>query len=855
VNGESRSTGPDGTRPASPQSSHACDLCGLPLPRREITAAADGKSYRFCCSGCRQVFLLLHESGLLQGDYRNSEIYQTSLKLGIIGRDEPDPQAPPPSSVDLAGTHELVLRVDGMWCSSCSWLIEKAVAKHPGVAHAQILYASDTARIHYRPESVSPGQIAKAITALGYSSAPRDANPEESAPERKSLLIKMGVALFAMMNAMMYSYALYFGYVVDLPPEVTSLFPLILFGFATPTVFWCGSSIHRKAWRSVAGGSLTMEVLFSIGIFASYAYSVHSLVTGGEHVYFDTGIGLTALLLVGKFIEMTAKNRASENIHRLYQMLPKKVRLRGAAGEKLVSIDRLQEGDVFIVKSGEKIPADGTIVTGRTVVDESLLTGEAVPVEKREGDTVIASSLAVNGLIEVRATRIGKDTMVSSLIGLVERALSTKSDLEHLADRVSRVFIPAVITLALVVGGTMVALGSSLHLAILRMITVLVIACPCVLGMATPLAVAAGIGYAARRGILFHSGTALRRAASVGTVIFDKTGTLTEGNFTLRSTFAPGHGEERALLLAASLERGSNHPLASAFVSAARSAGITLDDPTAVTSVHGKGISGIVGHTRVVLGSRIFVAEQGFAPDEAADELAEREAEAGNTVVYCGIGDSPDVACFILGDSIKPSATGAVEALAVQGKKVHLLSGDLAATTGAIAKQTGIASSTAQVLPQEKMAAVEAFQRSGEVVAMVGDGVNDAPALAQADLGIAMGSGTDLAVESAPVTLLRDDLMLVPEALDIARRSFRIVRQNLVWAFFYNTIGLAVAAFGLLNPLMAAGAMLASSLSVVLNSMRLSQAEGLFGRRIVEILLPWIEPDAPSAEVRPQPRP
>jgi P-type Cu2+ transporter len=821
----------------------ACDLCALPLPRHPLTADWHDAAYKFCCSGCRQVFLLLAESGLLQGDFRSSELYRTSLKLGIIGRPEKEEAVETAHEPVLENCQELVLHVDGMWCSSCSWLIEKIVGGEEGVVRARVLYASDTAKILYRPERISPDQIRKRIDRLGYGTTERDADSAGRSSERRSLLIKMGVALFLMNNLMFFSYTLYVGYFQDLPPAITSLFPWILFGFALPAVFWCGLPIHKKAIMSLRGGVPTMELLFSIGIFSAFLFSVHELLTGGQHFYFDTCGGLVALLLVGKLIELTAKHRASEGVHRLYDMLPKKVRVKAPEGERMVSAEKLVTGEIFIVKSGEKIPADGTVMEGSGLVDESLLTGEARPVPKGVGMRVLASSLNVNGVLEIRVDASGRATVISSIIQMVEGALSSKSDLERMVDKVARVFIPGVLVVAALTGVTMFLLGSGVEAAFLRAITVLLIACPCVLGMATPLAVAAGIGYAAARGILVREGMVLETLGAPSTVVLDKTGTLTEGKFALAGILSDSPETSEHLRLAASLEMASSHPVAHAIVNAARTRRLPLGDAYDVQIVDGQGISGVVDGTHVILGSRTFLEHRGIQPSAGIESGVTEAAALGKTVVFCSVEGTGSPVAFVLGDSLKPGARQAVEELRKLGASVQVLSGDMQATTAAVAAQAGITDFTAEVLPAGKIGRIRDLQEGGQRVVMVGDGVNDAPALAQADIGIAMGGGTDMAIQSASVTLLRDDLTLLPEAVTIARRCTRVMRQNLVWAFLYNTIGIVLAISGVMNPLLAAGAMVASSLSVVLNSMRVSHPRGLFSKRIREILFPWVEPD------------
>ncbi|MBI5474688.1 MAG: heavy metal translocating P-type ATPase metal-binding domain-containing protein [Ignavibacteriae bacterium] len=817
-----------------------CDLCGLRLPKKPYVVEVKAQTYRFCCGGCKQVFTLLNESGLFEGDYKSSDLYQTSLKLGIIGRPEEDTSVDEPTPEELKNCKELVLHVDGMWCSSCSWLIEKVVGNESGVVHSRVIYASDTAKIYYRPEQIAPEQITKRIARLGYTTSSRDADPKESWAERKSLLIKMGVALFLMNNLMMFSYAIYIGYFHDVPAQIHALFPWILFGFAAPAVFWCAIPIHTKAWQSVRAKSPTMELLFSIGIFAAFFYSTYEAITGGDHVYFDTSGGLVALLLVGKFIELSAKHKTSESINRLYQMLPKKVRVKAPEGERLVSIEKLNVGERFIVKAGEKIPADGVIVTGRAVVDESLLTGESKPIEKSVGSSVVASSMNVNGILEIEAQRIGNETTLSSIIRMVERALTNKSALERTVDRISRVFIPAVLAVSFLTGAVLLVGGAGIEAALLRAITVLVVACPCVLGMATPLAVAAGIGYAAKHGVLIRDAAALQQAGKISTVVFDKTGTLTDGTFTLLAGSNPML-RHRDLQLASSLEQASNHPIALARVHAARSRGLQLFDASDVRSIDGMGIDGRVNGTRVVLGNEAFVRRSGYSIGDMTRELADREAERGHTVVFCGIASRAVARHIVLGDSLKAGASESVAALKKLGITTRLLSGDMEKTTAAVARLAGIAQFSAQALPSDKIETIKRLQAGGSIVAMVGDGVNDAPALAQADVGIAIGSGAEIAIESAPIALLRDDIALVAEAVEISRRTTAAVRQNLAWAFLYNVVGIVLAVLGLLNPFIAAIAMLASSISVVLNSMRVSHPKGLFTQRMIEILFPWIE--------------
>ncbi|HTO94452.1 MAG TPA: heavy metal translocating P-type ATPase [Bacteroidota bacterium] len=827
--------------PAASATEDTCALCALRLPRRPHRALHEGEELLFCCTGCRKVFLLLAESGLLGGDFRSSELYRTSLRLGIIGRPDDEP-APPPGAAgeDCA---EVVYHIDGMWCSSCSWLIEKVAAAHPGVASARVLYASDTARITYRPGRTAPASIAAAIEKLGYRvSSPAD-EPDARAMERRALLVKMGVALFLMNNVMFFSYTLYVGYFQELAREMKLLVPLILLGLTIPSVFWCGLPIHRKAWAGLRNGAPTMELLFSIGIFASFFYSVHTVLTGGLAVYFDTSASLVALLLVGKFLEMSAKHRAAEGVTRLHRMLPAKVRISTPGGERLVAADRLAAGDVFIVKAGEKIPADGVIVAGSATVDESLLTGESRPVPRRAGDRVVASSIATGGHITVRATSVGDATLLAGIVRMVEGALAARSPLERTVDRIARVFIPAVLLCA---AGACIVLFLATHNlegAMLRAVTVLVIACPCVLGMATPLAVVAGVGRAAGRGILIRDAESLERTASATVAVFDKTGTLTEGRFALRGTQGP-IDEREVLRYLGALERYSSHPLGEALVRECVSRGIAPGDACGVRMEEGRGIAGCVEGTDVAIGTEAFIRDAGYAVSGDIAAFAGRERADGKTITYYGIGGRGEAGVCLFGDEIRAGAREAVAALRALGVRVVLLSGDARDTVEAVGSRAGIEERVADVLPAGKVEFIRRLQSAGERVMMVGDGVNDAPALARADVGLAMGSGTSMALGSAGVSLLRDDPALVPETIATARRTVRVIRQNLAWAFFYNAIGLVLALAGLLNPLIAAGAMVTSSLTVVLNSMRLREKEGRAMQLLLDILVPWRERDS-----------
>ena len=443
--------------------SKSCDLCDLPLPRHPPSLSTDSGELFFCCTGCRHVYQLLAESGIADGEFKQSDLYQRSLQIGLIGKPEMIEQIDDTPDSELEGTRELDLHIDGMWCTSCSWLIEKVVGSENGVVKAQVTFASDIAKIHYRPEIVSPAHISDTIGGLGYTATVGSDISDEQTSERNMLLVRMGLALFLLMNVMFFSYVLYVGYFQELSSQIRGVVPAILFLLATPAVFWCGIPIHRRAFFSLKKGAPTMEVLISLSVFSAYLYSLYAWSRGSDHLYFDTATGLVTLLLIGKYVEFAGRQKTLQDIKRLYRMFPKKVRKKTTAGERLVTIESLEVGDRFIVKSGEKIPTDGLIIAGTSSVDESLITGESKPIEKQVGDSVTGSSMNISGIIEVEAVRVGDQTVLSAIVHMVERALQVKSPVERLVDRISRVFIPAVLTISACTGIYLLLSGAGLE--------------------------------------------------------------------------------------------------------------------------------------------------------------------------------------------------------------------------------------------------------------------------------------------------------------------------------------------------------------------------------------------------------
>lgn len=768
-----------------------CRLCGL--PSRED----------FCCTGCRNVYAILRDSGVLASgqDFRETDLYRRSLELGLIARPEETAQEQPVPAT--AETRELVVQLSGLWCAACGWLIERALLKQRGVVSATVLFASDLLKVRYCPQYVPVEGILERVRGLGYGASACTGESGSGDAERKSLLLRAGIAGFVWLNVMTLSTVLYVGLFQQVAGEIVRGLPFLLAALAAPAIFYAGWPILRVAWRG-----LRMESLLALGILAAYAYSVAQAFTGGRHFYFDTACAIVTLVLVGKLIERGAKEKTARAVTLLYRLMPRKARLLHEGQERFVSIEALESGMEFVVKAGERVPADGVVIEGESHVDESVLTGEAAPVAKAPGGEVICGSVNGAGVLRVRATRVGAESTLARVIAVVEAALGRRSDVERAVDRVARVFVPAVVGVAaLTFAGWMLAHAGA-GTALMHAISVLVIACPCALGIATPLAVTMAIGAAGRRGILISDARVLETVRKVDVMVLDKTGTVTEGAFELLDAA----GDEHALALAAALETYSEHPVGRA---------LARPGPPArgVRIYKGMGITGAVEGKMVFAGNRALLAALNVPL--AFDEIARAWESEGRTVAFYGYdGRVRGAACF--GDRIKPDAAALVAELKRRGIRTVVVSGDAHAATAWAAAAIGADGYEAEALPERKAAFVAELQRQGAVVAMAGDGVNDAPSLAQADLGIALGSGADIAMQAAPVVLMGESLRAISGMLDLAGTTMRIVRQNLFWAFAYNTVGIGLAAAGLLHPILAAGAMVLSSASVIRNSLRCS---------------------------------
>lgn len=778
-----------------------CDLCGL-----------DAGAQSFCCTGCANVYAILLESGVLASgqSFRETELFQQSLKLGLISnRNGNRAERPPLPSSEI---REAVYRVSGMWCTSCGWLIEHALNRLEGVVSAEVLFASDLLKVRYTPQHLPEDRILSRVHSLGYRTSEFAGDNGASDAERRDLLLRLGLAAFLWLNAMTFSLVIYTGYFEPVADSFGRYIPFVLMALATPSVFYCAAPVLRIAWNGLRAGVLRMESLLAMGILAAYGYSVTQAFAGGRHVYFDTACAIVALVLAGKAIERGAKDKTARSLSLLYGLMPSKARLvleGGVEGvERFVSIEALRAGAAFRVKPGERIPADGIVLEGHSHADESVLTGESAPSPKAPGDPVICGSINTGNVLEIRATLVGADSTLAQIARKVAQAAASRTRIEHAVDRASRVFIPAVLLLAILTfAGWQWRCGNPAE-ALLHAIAVLVIACPCALGIATPLALTAAVAAASHRGILVSDTRVLETIRQVDVMVLDKTGTVTTGDFTLVETA----GDTTRMPELAAIESCSEHPIARAITGGIARPSLPATD---VRTHKGQGITGVIGGTEYFLGNRRLVETVTGRLDPLPAILSE-----ARTIIYYGW-DSAVRGAMAFGDRIRPEASALCAALRQRGIRTVLLSGDTRSITESTAAAIGADDWIGEATPEQKVETIRNLQQSGKRVAMAGDGVNDAPSLAQADLGIAIGGGADIAIQAAPLVLMSGSLGAVIETLDLARRTFRIVRQNLFWAFAYNAAGITLAMTGILSPIMAAGAMVLSSLSVIGNSRRL----------------------------------
>lgn len=716
----------------------------------------------------------------------------------------------------------LELKIGGMTCAACSGRIERVLAKTEGIGDVTVNLTAGMGSIHYNEALLSPEDIMKKIIKLGFEAEPFSEDSVDNTAEKESRTLKLSLLFSAILTLPLLLGMVLSWFGIHIVFLHNPWLQLIL---ATPVQFIIGWRFYKHGFLALKALSPNMDVLIALGTGAAYFFSLYNVLAGNtmhgsmEGLYFESSMTIITLILLGKYMEARAKAKTSDAIGKLIALQPQTATLWVDGVGKIIPLAEVQPGDILLVRPGEKIPVDGEIVDGNASIDESMLTGESMPRDKSSGDTVFCASINLSGAFRMRAERIGRDTTLSQIIKLVRSAQGVKAPIQKVADKVSAVFVPTILVLALVTFLIWFFLTKNVETALLNAISVLVIACPCSLGLATPTAIMVGTGLGAEHGILIKGGEYLETAHKLTAVVFDKTGTITKGEPSVTDILAAGCDRETLLSGTASVETASEHPLARAICKYAAEEGIVIPTVQEFENITGKGVSGKIADSSWVIGTRNLMEESGvdITPWEA--RAAELEG-MGKTVMFAG-SDGQFMGLLAVADTIKPSAVKAVAQLRDLGCSVSMLTGDNLATAKAIAASAGIDQVFAEVLPNNKARQVATLQKEGHLVAMVGDGINDAPALATADIGIAMGGGTDIAIESADITLMREDLTLVPTAIRLSKKTMQKIRQNLFWAFLYNSIGIPFAALGFLSPVLAGAAMAFSSVSVVSNSLLL----------------------------------
>lgn len=739
-------------------------------------------------------------------------------------------------------TTDKSLKIDGMTCAACAAAVERATRKLDGVAKSEVNFATEKLSISYDPSRVKLSDVVRVVEKAGYKAAEHQNTPDidnENKDMETAALWKRFIVSAVCTLPLLY---ISMGHMAGLPlpgflaperhPAVFAAAQLIL---TLPAVV-SSRRFYTVGFQALFRRNPNMDSLIAIGTSAAFLYGVFATakILGGHHeyahsLYFESAAVILTLITLGKYFESVSRGKTSEAIKKLIGLAPKTAVVIRGDRETEIPVEEVEAGDIIVVKPGEKMPADGEVVEGLTSVDESMLTGESIPVEKKPGDRIIGASINKNGSIRYKATKVGRDTVLSQIIRLVEEAQGSKAPIAKLADAVAGYFVPIVIALAAVSGIAWYLSGETAVFSLTIFISVLVIACPCALGLATPTAIMVGTGKGAEYGVLIKSGAALETAHKITTVVFDKTGTVTEGRPRVTDIVAEnGMTEDELLALCASAEKGSEHPLGEAVVRAAEEKALKFVRPDFFRAVPGYGIEARIADKHLRLGNKKLMDQGGIAPG-GLEHTSLRLAEEGKTPMYIAV-DQEIAGVIAVADTVKENSKKAIDRLHRMSIRVVMLTGDNVKTAQAIARQVGIDHTLAEVLPGDKAKEIKKLQSEGEKVAMVGDGINDAPALAQADVGIAIGSGTDVAMESADIVLMRSDLTDVPAAIELSRRTIRNIRENLFWAFSYNTLGIPVAMgvlhlFGgpLLNPMIAGAAMSFSSVSVVLNALRLKR--------------------------------
>lgn len=715
------------------------------------------------------------------------------------------------------------LLIEGMTCAACSTRVEKVLNRLDGVSKASVNLSTNKALVEFPSGAVDVETLIRAVEKAGYKAeleVERDVDREKELREKEIKSLKTSFIVSAILSIPLFS-AMFF-HMAGTDNALSNIlnngwFQLVL---ATPVQFIIGYRFYRGAYNSLRGGGANMDVLIAMGTSAAYFYSLYNLLNGIHEYYFESSAVIITLILLGKTFEAVAKGKTSEAIKKLMGLQPKTARVVRDGQEMDIAIEKLEIGDIIVVRPGERVPVDGEIVEGHSSIDESMLTGESIPVDKTVGDQVVGATINKFGSFKFEAKKIGKDTVLAQIIKLVEEAQGSKAPVQRLADKISGIFVPVVVGIALVTVLGFSLIGNNFNTGLINAVAVLVIACPCALGLATPTAIMVGTGKAAENGILIKSGEHLERAHQMDTIIFDKTGTITKGEPEVTDILAfNGIDEDEILRIAASVEKVSEHPLGQAIVKYAEDKDITLVDTDSFMSLSGKGLRAGFEGKDIYIGNRRLMKENNIDLTGFENEMLRLEEE-GKTAMLLSI-DGVISGIIAVADKIKETSLEAIKELKAMDLDVYMITGDNERTAKAIAREVGIDNILADVLPENKAEVVEDLKSQGRHVGMVGDGINDAPALAAADVGFAIGTGTDVAMEAADITLMRGDLNGVVTAIRLSHRTMKTIKQNLFWAFFYNSVGIPFSALGFLNPMVAGAAMAFSSVSVVTNSLRL----------------------------------
>jgi len=737
---------------------------------------------------------------------------------------------------------KISLPIEGMTCASCVARVEKSIAKIEGVTDVAVNLATEKATFNIDKGKTGIVEIKKVVEEIGYKinlsslyeekkSSNTDDESEKKLDYNLTLKKDFLFALILTIPNFIISMSQMFEGIRDLIPITDFQLNKILLLLATPVIFISGKRFYKIFWNNLKHFTADMNSLVAVGTGAAFSFSVlitlfpELILKASEipHVYFDTTVVIITLILMGKWLEARAKTKTGTALKKLIALRPKTILVKTANGEKVINVNELKTGDIVIIKPGEKIFADGKIISGYSTVDESMLTGESFPVEKTEGDKIFGGTINKSGSFDFEVTAIGKDSVLGKIITLVEEAKGSKAPIQKLADKVAVVFVPIVIVIAIITFVVWIAVGGdeSFTKALINFVAVLIIACPCAMGLATPTALIVGIGKGAENGILIKDGEHLELAYKIKTVLFDKTGTITEGKPFVSKVVSNGHDEKELIRLIASLEKRSEHPFAEAIVNYAKSKDITISDPDEFESTTGFGLTGIVENKKLIVGNKNFLSNYGVTSNDF-EENADQLSSKGKTVVHIAI-DGKSSGIIAIEDPVKNASAEAIKELKSLNIKTVMITGDNKRNAEHIANQLEIDEFEAEILPEDKANIIAKYQKQREIIAMVGDGINDAPALAQADVGIAIGTGTDVAIETGDIVLIKGNLMGVAKAFKLSKATIRTIKQNLFWAFIYNTIGIPLAALGLLNPMFAALAMAFSSVSVVSNSLRLKK--------------------------------